>query len=285
MANGSAGENRDSGATPALAASAAADANDTPDGEDKPHWIRPGVVGSLVLHAAIIFLLVYRAGEAPPQMPPSIVPVDVVELDEETTSPPPLQNIAAPKQMAAAPLKKAQQFASRELSIPRPPDGVAPSKTKPPLDELQLPPRDDLQTQLEALAKLRQPETSSPAKDRSGASDQSQNGSGGLAGPRAVYSVKDFVRAQIERRWSLDLDALGARNFTISIQVVLTRDGTIRKAEIVDKQRFNSDKVYHSIALSARNAVLLSSPVALPAGSYDEVMNMTLNLNPRDALQ
>jgi hypothetical protein len=37
--------------------------------------------------------------------------------------------------------------------------------------------------------------------------------------------------------------------------------------------------------LSARNAVLLSSPVALPAGSYDEVMNMTLNLNARDALQ
>jgi hypothetical protein len=282
MANGSAGENRDGGATPAPTGSAAADANDTPDGEDAAKWIRPGVVGSLALHAAIVFLLVYRSNALPTPTPPPIVPVDVVELDEETISPPPLQKTAAPKQSAAAPLKKAQQFASRELSIPRPPDGVAPSKTKPPLDELQLPPRDDLQTRLEELAKLRQPETDSPARGRSGLSDQSQ---GGLAGPRAVYSVKDFVRAQIERRWSLDLDALGARNFTISIHVVLTRDGTIRKAEIVDKQRFNSDAVYHSIALSARNAVLLSSPVALPAGSYDEVMNMTLNLNPRDALQ
>src|SRR6185312_14056742 len=240
MASGSAGENRNWGATPALNGSAAADRTDAPDGDDKPGWASPGIIGSLILHAAIIFLLVYRSNDAP-QTPALIVPVEVVQLEEETVSPPPpLQNSAAPRQLAAAPVRKARQFASRELSLPRPPDGVAPSKVKPPVDELRLPPRDDLQTRLEELSKLRQPETSASASDRSGSSDRSQPGKGGLAGPQGAYSVKDFVRAQIERRWSLDLSALGARNFVIPIRVVLTRDGTIRQAEIVDKTRFNS---------------------------------------------
>jgi hypothetical protein len=43
--------------------------------------------------------------------------------------------------------------------------------------------------------------------------------------------------------------------------------------------------VFRDIALSARNAVLLSSPVPLPAGNYPEKMDMVLNFNPRDALQ
>jgi len=66
---------------------------------------------------------------------------------------------------------------------------------------------------------------------------------------------------------------------------VMTRDGKIEKAEIIDKERYRTDAVFRDIALSARNAVLLSSPVPLPAGNYAEVMDMVLNFNPRDALQ
>jgi hypothetical protein len=43
-----------------------------------------------------------------------------------------------------------------------------------------------------------------------------------------------------------------------------------------------SDAVYRSISLSARNAVLLSSPISLPPGEYSDVMDMTLVFNPRD---
>jgi hypothetical protein len=67
--------------------------------------------------------------------------------------------------------------------------------------------------------------------------------------------------------------------------VVLTRDGVVNKAEIVDQLRFNSDATYRSIALSARNAVLLSSPILLPNGAYDDVFDIVLNLNPRDTLR
>jgi hypothetical protein len=58
----------------------------------------------------------------------------------------------------------------------------------------------------------------------------------------------------------------------------------VTKAEIVDSSRA-SDPAYREVAVSARNAVLLSSPLALPAGHFQGVMDMVLYLNPRDALR
>jgi hypothetical protein len=46
----------------------------------------------------------------------------------------------------------------------------------------------------------------------------------------------------------------------------------------------SGDPHYDEVAISARNAVLASSPLALPAGQYDEVMDMIIYMNPRDAL-
>ena len=51
----------------------------------------------------------------------------------------------------------------------------------------------------------------------------------------------------------------------------------------MENARFD-DPAYREVAVSARNAVLLASPIALPAGQYQDVMEMVLYLNPRDAL-
>jgi hypothetical protein len=87
----------------------------------------------------------------------------------------------------------------------------------------------------------------------------------------------------VERRWNVDLDALADRNITVSIHVVLTPDGTIKAAEIIDDQRANAG--YHSLALSARNAVILSSPIALPVGTPASALDMVLILSPKDVLR
>jgi hypothetical protein len=62
----------------------------------------------------------------------------------------------------------------------------------------------------------------------------------------------------------------------------MTNRGVITVSEIVDKARYATDPIYHEIALSARNAVTLSSPIPLPPGTYQPVMSFVLNLNPRD---
>ena len=52
----------------------------------------------------------------------------------------------------------------------------------------------------------------------------------------------------------------------------------------MDRARLANDAVWRDIALSARNAVLLASPVALPAGQRFSETTLTLRLDPRDTL-
>lgn len=234
----------------------------------------PGFASALFLHGfvvALIILLRMPIGSTPPASALRIVPVDVVQLGEQTASPPAELKSVLPQQ-------KRLPARRQEEANPVAPEGTSERGTKPV-------PLDNLQAKLRALARLRQPDTAPNVVANAGQSDVTSTSDDATAGDQAAYSVRDFVRQQVVRHWSLDLKTLGERRFQIAIHVVMTRTGKIEKAEIVDKQRYRTDPVFRDIALSARNAVLLSSPVPLPVGNYAEVMDMTLNFNPRDALQ
>jgi hypothetical protein len=234
----------------------------------------PGFASALFLHGLIVALIVLmhmQLGTPSRTTALRIVPVDVVQFGEETTSPPAVLKSVVPQQKRVPTMKQ-------EETSPAPPQGVSPNGAKPV-------PLDNLDAKLRALARLRQPDTAPSVIENSGESDVTSTSDAAALGNQAAYSVRDFVRQQVVRHWSLDLHTLGGRRFQIAIHVVMTRDGRIEKAEIVDKERYRTDAVFRDIALSARNAVLLSSPVPLPAGNYAEVMDMVLNFNPRDALQ
>ena len=64
---------------------------------------------------------------------------------------------------------------------------------------------DALEAKLEALAQLRQPETT---QSISAEIPNRDDGAGGRAGPPGL---KDFIRAQVERRWNLNLASSGQR--------------------------------------------------------------------------
>jgi hypothetical protein len=245
--------------------------------------IRPGFVVSLAVHALAAFVLIHRMNVVPPAQLP-IIPVDLVQIVEETIAPP---QPRSPEPLSVRPQAAASQRQA-SLALPRAP--TAPIIERPaipnPPAETATPeqPRDELDTKLQGLAQLRQSSTDPRLLNGAGSSTFTANGTGAAPGPYAAYSVKDYIRAQIERRWNLNTGELGKGNFVIPIHVVLAADGTVTKAEIVDQKRYGADVAYRSIALSARNAVLLSSPLALPTG-HDGVLDMTLDLNPRDTLQ
>src|SRR5262245_26123064 len=73
------------------------------------------------------------------------------------------------------------------------------------------------------------------------------------------------------------LHALGAEK--VDDPPVIAGDVAVGLAEI------EGDPHYDEVAISARNAVLASSPLALPAGQYDDVMDMLIYMNPRDTLR
>lgn len=256
-----------------------------PRDSNYPWPIRPSLLGSLVLHGLVFVLIFYRmSAPQPPDAAVRIFPVDVV-LSDEIVSPPqplkadvPLQQRAPvrPQQKGVLKSRQAPQTASLEPYRPNPPASTEPAPKQT---------GDELQAKLEAFAKLRLPDSVQQVLGSSGTSQHTATSYGAVLGPEATYSVNDFIRAQVERRWNLDLAMLEDRNLTVSIHVVLTRDGVIKKAEIVKNERYRSDATYHSIALSARNAVLLSSPIALPPGRYRERLDIVLNLNPKDTLK
>jgi hypothetical protein len=95
--------------------------------------------------------------------------------------------------------------------------------------------------------------------------------------------LRDYIRDQVERHWSLNLSVLGTEDFAIPIRIDIARDGTVLKAELIGTAR-SADPVYGEIAASARNAVLSASPLALPAGDYRSVTRLVLSLDPRATL-
>jgi hypothetical protein len=229
----------------------------------------PGVLTSGLVHGLALLLILFGFGTIvhPERNQLHTVFVDIVHLGETTQSPPAPQKSPTPQQQA---------FARRAPTAHSPEIGVLPN-SKPVV-------RDDFLNRLNSLSKLRAPETDTQALQGQGESRAPSTSNDATQGDEAMYSLRDYIRAQILRRWNLDLGATGARSIVVGLHVVMKANGTIASAEIVDKHRYATDAAFRQIAMSARNAILLASPINLPAGHYPAATAMTINLNPRDVL-
>lgn len=229
----------------------------------------PALIVSLLLHAGVLLLLLYRIAPQEIENRIRFFPVELVTLADPTPTPqPPKPEL--PRRQSASGTPQTRKAPPQIVPLPLP--EKTPTTPDSGNEPVPLPPKDELQSRLEAFAQLSVP----------GNGTLSATGNGSAIGPTG-YNVRDFVRAQVERRWSVDLDSIANRNATVSIHVVLTPKGEIRTAEIVDNG--GADAALHSLALSARNAVILSSPIALPDGTPPSALDMVLTLSPRDALR
>jgi hypothetical protein len=224
--------------------------------------IATGLVCSSVLHGLLLAALLPIRSMS---VATHVIPVDVVPVNEDTAGP--LQPEAAmglPQKAAAAP----QSQDSPPPSIPSPNQ-----------------PTDPLEQKLERLAKLQETDEHRPLPKSDVRSLHVSPASSDVEAPEVTYAVSDFIRAQVERRWGLDVGALGGRALSVLVRVEITNTGVVTKAEIVRNAQLASDKAYRDAALSARNAVVLSSPFTLPAGHYNSRMAFTLRLDTQDALR
>jgi outer membrane biosynthesis protein TonB len=190
-----------------------------------------------------------------------------------------------PVEVEIEPQSASVQAEPPTAALPRPDAAHSSDAATNGVARLSAPDTDALKAKLDALAKLRQPDVTTPSEENGAAGPdrvaKNDDITSGLEGP---FSVKDYIRAQVERRWNPDLAALRNHEVSVPIHVEITSAGVVLKAEIVDTARA-ADPDYHEIAVSARNAVLLSSPIALPPGHYQDVMDMVLYLDPREALR
>ena len=215
---------------------------------------RAGVTGSVLLHMVALALWLFWSVQHPAQkaQPLKAMLVDLVNLP-----------VVAPGLAGGAPQIAPPRAASAPKVIGIKPQGITP-------------PPDLLEVRIASLARLSTPASTLPAPDNDGTSGGAGNGGG--------YALTDFVRAQILRRWWPELDSIAARGTPVALQLRMTRAGVITDVRITDHQRFNTDKLFRGMALSARNAATLASPITLPPGKYDAVMDIAITLDPKAVL-
>ena len=127
------------------------------------------------------------------------------------------------------------------------------------------------------MAQLQAPASPLPAPDNNGPGASGSGDGGG-------YALADFVRAQILRRWWPTLGPEAAAGGPVALTLKMSREGVISDVRITDQQRFNNDKLFRGMALSARNAAILASPIPLPPGHYDAVTSIAITLDPKAVL-
>ncbi len=221
----------------------------------------PGVLLSLLLHGLLLFAALWYVHSRPALTEASLraLPVELV--------------IGGSMEQSAsqAPAVRLQRARAHPESAPRP-EGVSPKGTQQPEDELS--------AKLRALAQLKSADTALPNADVS----TLPGGAGGGDG-EGNYALKDFIRAQILRRWLPDLSVAGARNMPVALRLRLLKSGVIDDVVILDQARMHTDAIFRDMALSARDAALLASPIQIPGMRFEKNQTLTITLDPKSVLR
>ena len=215
-----------------------------------------GLASSLILHAAAIVLIVLLVpfGMQGSHGAMQVVPIEVVRDAGKATV-----NSSQASERGRPTGATAMPAAGTQGGIAAPPD--------------------ELEAKLRDLAKLRQTEGKSQQANAAPDVTRSSEAAPGLSG-----ALKDFIKVQIERHWSLNLASLDKADVSVPIRIEVDRKGTVLKAEILDAPGM-TQSANRELAISARNAALAASPLALPDGTYPDRMEFILSLNPKAALQ
>ena len=93
-------------------------------------------------------------------------------------------------------------------------------------------------------------------------------------------SVSDAIRRQVEENWNVPAGAADAGDLAVEIRILLSPDGTVQRADIVDQAQL-SQSFYRTMAESARRAVLQASPLRdLPPEKYEQWREITFTFRP-----
>jgi len=221
----------------------------------------PAVLLSLLLHGLLLLTGLWYLEHRPAwtQTPLRALTVDLViggGAGQAPTAAPATRLQIAPPHPESAPVQ----------------EGTNPKGTKQPEDELS--------ARLRALAQL---------KTRDAGLHNADNvalpGGGGDGEGEGDYALKDFIRAQILRRWLPDLSIAGARDMPVLLRIRLLKSGVIDDVAVVDQKRFYGDRAFRDMALSARDAALLASPIQIPGMRYARTQTLTIDLDPKAVLR
>ncbi|MDR3030798.1 MAG: cell envelope integrity protein TolA [Holosporales bacterium] len=97
----------------------------------------------------------------------------------------------------------------------------------------------------------------------------------------------DLIRQTIRKCWHFPAGLKNAEDLIVDIRMELDETGTVKKAEILNKNRMDSDSDFRIAAENAYRAVLdpNCNPLPLPKEKYAEWKELELSFNPKEMFE
>lgn len=103
---------------------------------------------------------------------------------------------------------------------------------------------------------------------------------------RITMSEKQALRQQLSKCWNVLAGAKNAENLVVRLRLRMNPDRTVKRAELLDKQRYDNNPQFRAAADSALRAVQnpQCSPLKLPPEKYDQWDVITIRFDPEQML-
>lgn len=103
-----------------------------------------------------------------------------------------------------------------------------------------------------------------------------------ILGNRLTISEEDALSRHIEPCWNVQIGARNPEELAVDIRLYMNRDGTVRHAEVVDKNRMSNDRFYRAAAEAAMRAVLNKrcQPLPIPPKKYEQLKSFVYHFDP-----
>ncbi len=222
--------------------------------------------------------------EPAPEPPPEVVPPPPEPKKKAETPKPPPPPAPKPKPKAKPKPKPKPKAVAK---VAPPPAKPAP-KPKPKAKPVEKPAPQQFASLLKNLAakervqKKKAEDVIKKAAAQAPAPVQAPVSRGARDEPLSL-SVIDAIRRQVEDKWSVPVGARDAGDIGVEIRIFLEPDGTVKKAEIVDRARLGrpGEEVFRAVAESAVRAVRRASPLRnLPPEKYEQWREITFLFRP-----
>lgn len=255
------------------------------------------------LHAIIVVILIFGLPHIKPELPPieDAITIEIANIDEitQTNKQPNKANKPTPEkkpEKKQQPYQKDRPKAAPQVTAKKPPKPVEPSepdlavpertevakkapqpnkKPKPPKKEKQ-----ENQEQFDSVLK-------NLIKNEAAAEEQAPKAP---IGEKLTITQRRLLQAQIGKQlgacWNLMAGARYAEDLVVKIRLHMTLDGMVKKAEVQDQFRYNTDSFFRAAADAALRAVKDPScvPFDLPKDLYDYWKIIDTTFDPREML-
>ncbi len=279
--------------------------------------MRSGVFASVSVHLLLVLFALFGLPElfTQPPVAVTIIPVDLVFVDDLDAPPPPATPEPEPEPEAAAPpppppAPPPEPPAEPEVvEAPPPPPVVKPKppKKQPPKEPEKVKPKPTTLARAKPQSKPKPPKplrdfasilkdlppektppkTKKPAAPKDdGKPSPSRPQINDRASITEIERLKQMIRQQIEPCWNPPIGAQGAEDLAITIFIRVDRQGFVREARVIDAERMALDSFVQAAADAARRAVLNQQcqPFNLPQNRYDLWKEIRFNFDPREML-